>query len=116
VKNGTVKATTIFPGGKGTVGTLTVDGATLSGTVTMDVASGGSSDCLASSGALDVSGLTIDLADASALDKNASYTLLSAASLTGTPVIRGLPRRWQVVTKDGRVTLERLRGLLLIVR
>lgn len=106
----------ILPGGKGTVGTLTLDGATLtSGTLVCDIAADGTCDKLAATGACDLSGLSLALNDMENLDAGCIYTLATAPSFTGRFASASVPGNWRVSVGATRVTLAR-QGLSVIVR
>ena len=119
VKGGTLAVTdTIQPGGRKTVGTLTVDGTLLtSGTLVIDVAANGASDCLAATGTLDLTGLSFALGDATALDETKIYTIATATSFTGTFAGVTLPnRKWRVSVADTKVKLVYANGTVLYFR
>jgi len=118
VCNGTVAVTgTIQPGGIGTVGTLTLDGtAVTSGALVIDIGSEGESDCLSVTGALDLSKLTLKLGDVSNLDRRRTYTIVTAATLTGAFASCDLPRRWQADIVGNTVKLSRINGLAVVIR
>jgi autotransporter-associated beta strand protein len=119
VKGGTLAVTdTIQPGGRKTVGTLTVDGTTLtSGSLVVDIGANGASDCLASTGALDLSGLSFALGDATALDETKIYTVATASSFTGTFANMTLPnQKWRVTVADTKVRLVYTNGTVLFFR
>lgn len=117
VKGGTVKPTDgVYPGGVGTVGTLAFQNASVEGKMFVDFAEDGTScDGLTFSGAVDLSKMTISFANPEKADKSRSYALLSAQTVTGTPVVENCPKGFMVdVTADG-VNLVR-RGLAFIIR
>ena len=118
VKGGTLAVTeTIQPGGRKTVGTLTVDGTTLtSGTLVVDVAADGSSDKLAATGTLDLSGLSLALGDATALDEEKVYVVATATAVTGNFANVTLPNKWKVFPQATRVILAYANGTLIVFR
>jgi autotransporter-associated beta strand protein len=114
---GTV-VTTLSPGGAGVIGTdtLTLAGATLTGTYLADVSPDGGSDLVAIQGDIDLSGLTLRLVDADALDRHRVYTLLTCTGArTGTFADIHLPdNRWRVVYRaDGTVELLAVSGTVI---
>ena len=119
VKGGTLAVTdTIQPGGRKTIGTLTVDGTSLtSGTLVVDLDANGASDCLAATGTLDLSNLSLALSDATALDETKIYTIATAPSFTGTFASVTLPnRKWRVSVADTKVKLVYANGTVLFFR
>ena len=119
IKGGTLAVTdTIQPGGRKTVGTLTVDGTTLtSGTLVVDIGANGASDCLAATGTLDLSNLSLALSDVTALDETKIYTIATATSFTGTFAGVTLPnRKWRVSVADTKVKLVYANGTVLYFR
>ena len=117
VKDGTLAVTgTIQPGGRHAIGTLTVNGTTLtSGTLVIDTAADGTSDCLAATGTLDLSNLSLKLGDAN-LNENKVYTLATAAEITGKFRDEDLPNRWRTFVQPTKVTLAYSNGTALILR
>ncbi|HNX35744.1 MAG TPA: autotransporter-associated beta strand repeat-containing protein [Kiritimatiellia bacterium] len=87
VSNGTLAVQgVIAPGGTNAVGTLTLAAAaTLSGTLLVDAALDGSCDRLQVSGALDVSGLTLEIQNPAVLKPGATYVIATCTpgSLSG---------------------------------
>jgi autotransporter-associated beta strand protein len=77
VTNGTLSITgTIAPGGAGALGTLTIPGgATLSGTLLIDLATDGSCDLLQVQGSLDVSSLDLQIQDLGQLGTGKQYVI-----------------------------------------
>ena len=89
----------VAPGGTNAVGTLTLAAspAALAGTFVVDVATNGACDRLNVLGNLDVSGLTLSLANPGSLNKNVKYVIASCAgTLSGTFLSAPLPTRWHV--------------------
>ena len=118
VKGGTLAVTeTIQPGGRKAVGTLTVDGTTLtSGTLVVDLDANGASDCLAAPGALDLSNLSLALGDATALDETKVYTIATATGVTGTFAHADIPKKWRVSVLGSQVKLGYANGTVLFFR
>ena len=118
VKGGTLAVTdTIQPGGEGTVGTLTLDDTSLaSGTLVVDTAADGTSDCLAATGTLDLSRLSLALGNAD-LNEEKVYTIATAAGFTGTFANTTLPdTRWRVYVSGAKATLGYANGTVLLFR
>ena len=117
VKGGTLSVTgTIQPGGRHAIGTLTVDGTALqSGTLVADLAADGTSDCLAVTGTLDLSNLSLALGDAQ-LAEGQVYTLVTAPEITGTFHEMKVPGRWRVSVHPTKVTLAYANGTVLMLR
>ena len=118
VTNGTLAvAGPILPGGEGKVGTLTLAGASFtSGTLVVDVGADGTSDCLAATGALDLSNLSLALADATALDETKVYTIATATSVTGRFANENLPKKWRATVHPTHVTLAYANGTVFLFR
>ena len=117
VKGGTLSVTgTIQPGGRHAIGTLTMDGTALqSGTLVADVAADGTSDCLAVTGALDLSNFSLALGDAN-LNEGSVYTLVTAPEITGTFHEINVPKRWRASVHPTKVTLAYSNGTVLTFR
>ena len=117
VKGGTLAVTgTIQPGGRHEIGTLTVDGTALtSGTLVVDVAADGACDRLVSTGALDISNLSLRLGDAD-LNEEKSYVLARAAEITGKFRQEELPNRWRTFVQPTKVTLAYANGTVMLLR
>ena len=117
VKGGTLAVTgTIQPGGRHAIGTLTVNGTTLtSGTLVIDTAADGTSDKLVSTGTLDLSNISLNLGDAN-LNEGSVYTLATAAEITGTFQGMNVPKRWRVSVHPTKVTLAYSNGTVLTFR
>jgi hypothetical protein len=100
VSNGTVRITgSIAPGGTNVVGTLTLAATPLFSNATLlaDVASGGSGDRLDVLANLDLTGLSLTVANTGSLDKTKQYTLATCTgALTGVFSGHNLPVRWIV--------------------
>ncbi|MBQ6339931.1 MAG: autotransporter-associated beta strand repeat-containing protein, partial [Kiritimatiellae bacterium] len=118
VKGGTLAVTeTIQPGGRKAVGTLTVDGTSLtSGTLVVDLDANGASDCLAATGTLDLSGLSLALGDVTALDETKVYTIATATEVTGTFAHADIPKKWRVSVLGSQVKLGYANGTILYFR
>ena len=118
VKGGTLAVTdTIQPGGRKAVGTLTVDGTSLtSGTLVVDLGANGASDCLAATGTLDLSNLSLALGDATTLDETKIYTIATATEVTGTFAHADIPKKWRVSVLGSQVKLGYANGTVLFFR
>lgn len=119
VTNGTLAVTgPILPGGEGTIGTLALNGTTLtSGTLVVDAAADGTCDCLASTGAFNLTGLSFALGEGSALDETKVYTIATAPSFTGKFADAELPNfKWQLVVAGTKAKLVYSNGTTLIIR
>ena len=121
VTNGTLLAVNgmIAPGGTNAIGTLTVAlSATLSGTLQADVATDGGSDLLAVQGDLDISGLSLVIANPGQLNTKQTYTLITCTGArTGTFASVTVPAsRWHVIYQpDGTVKLFFVSGTMVVV-
>ena len=121
VSNGTLAVTgTIAPGGTNVIGTLTVAAnTTANGTLLADVDSDGASDVLAVQGNLDMSGLTLHIANPAQLDSHKVYTIVTCTGArTGTLTPDNLPStRWHVVySASGTVKLVYVSGTMIRLR
>lgn len=121
LSNGTLTVTgDILPGGEGALGTLTLaTSSVISGNLKIDVASGGASDHLAISGDLVLANPTLEIANATALDRQKVYTVLTCTGLrTGTFASVTVPdSRWHLAYRtDGSVQLFFTNGTLIKVR
>jgi autotransporter-associated beta strand protein len=121
VSNGALAVTGIIrPGGEGALGTLTLPGVSAAGgTLRIDVGPGGTSDRLAVNGSIDLSGLTLDIANPGALETAQTYTILSCTGTrNGQFASANLPDgRWRVIYRaDGSVQLLFAGGTLLRVK
>ena len=118
VKGGTLAVTgTIQPGGRHAIGTLTVNGTSLtSGTLVIDTKADGTCDQLVSTGALDLSRLSLKLGDAN-LNEECLYTLATSANgFTGTFASVDVPKRWRVSVHETKINLAYSNGTALILR
>ena len=118
VKGGTLSVTdTIQPGGRKAVGTLTVDGTALTGgTLVVDLGANGTSDCLAATGTLDLSNLSLALSDTTALDETKIYTIATATTVTGTFAHANIPKKWRASVLGTQVKLVYANGTILYFR
>ena len=110
VTNGALTVTgTLAPGGTNSLGTLTlamkptVSGATL----LVDVTSGGASDLLRAQGDLNLSGMTLQVADTGLLNKSRTYTIAEyAGTLTGPFSLTNLTKPWFVMYDSASHTVK----------
>ena len=118
ITNGTLAvAGAILPGGEGKVGTLTLAGASLAtGTLVVDVGANGASDCLAATGTLDLSNLSLALGNATALDETKVYTIATATAVTGRFANENLPKKWRTTVHPTHVTLAYANGTVFLFR
>ena len=119
ISNGNLAVTgEIVPGGDGPIDTLAVN-ANVTGTAKLlvDVATDGTSDLLAVQGNVDLSGMTLEVANPGQLDSSKQYTVLTCAGTrTGAFSSVTLPSRWHVVYRsDGSVKLVYINGTLIQV-
>ena len=118
VSNGTLSVTgTIAPGGTNVIGTLTVK-ANLTGTATLlaDVAMDGVGDLLAVQGNVNLSGMTLTIANPGQLDHSKQYTVLTCTGTrSGTFNSVTVPdSRWHVLYQtDGTVKLAYVNGTMI---
>ena len=114
VRGGSVAAE-IQPGGKGAIGTLTLDGAAVTdGTLVIDVAADGAADKLVTTGALDLSKLSLVVTGVDKATKKGLCKIVSGP-VSGMFKSVSLPRGWSVsVTADGVDFMPN--GLAIIVR
>ena len=126
ITNGTLALNgLIAPGGTNSIGTLTVAAATTltgpstgTGTLLVDVASDGTSDLLAVQGTLNLSALSLSIANPELLNTAKEYTLVTC---TGTRIGQftsvAVPKsRWQTVyLPDGTINLIFSKGTLILV-
>jgi len=118
VKGGTLAVTdAIQPGGRKSVGTLTLDGTAITGgTLVVDLAADGASDCLAATGTLDLSNLSLALGDAAALDETKIYTIATAAEVMGRFASEVLPKKWKVSVFPNKVSIAYANGTYMLIR
>ncbi len=110
VSNGTLAVTgTIAPGGTNVIGTLTLAASTtLAGTLLADVSANGDSDQLVVQGSLNLSSLSLVIANPAQLDRHQQYTVLACTGTrTGVFAAVTIPDpRWHVVyLSNGAVKL-----------
>ena len=121
VSNGVLAVTgAITPGGTNVIGTLTVaNSAGLSGTLRVDVAANGDSDRLVIAGSMDLSGLSLEIANPAQLNTAKVYTVatVSGASTGAFASVTVPSNRWHVRYRpDGAVLLIYANGTLIGVR
>lgn len=120
ISNGTLAVTgDILPGGDGTIGELTLDNVGIaSGTLKVDVGPAGTSDKLVIAGDLDLSNLTLEIANPAALDTTKGYTVASlSGTRTGSLTLVGLDSRWHVVYRtNGDIQLIYAAGTMIKIR
>ena len=121
VSNGTLAVTgAIAPGGVDTIGSLTIaNSAGLSGKLLADVAADGTSDRLVVLGNLDLSGLSLEIANPAQLNPNKTYTVATVSgSMSGAFDAVTIPsERWHVRYRpDGTVVLIYVSGTLFGLR
>lgn len=96
VSNGSLIVTgTISPAGE-SIGTLKLSNGALSGTLRVNVAMDGSSDQLACTGNLSLTGLTLQITDTGLLDKQKSYTLVTCSGALTGDLTATLPKDWRL--------------------
>ena len=96
LSNGSLIVTgTISPAGEA-IGTLKVSNVALSGTLRVTVALDGSSDRLASTGNLSLTGLTLQIADTGLLNWHKSYTLVTCTGTLTGEFTASLPTNWNL--------------------
>ena len=118
VTNGTLTVTgLVMPGGTNAVGTLTVAGTpALAGTLRVDVKTDGTCDLLQVVGDLDVSGLTLQVADLAGLNRDKRYIIATyTGSLTEPFASHNLVAPWVVRydTSLKKIELVYLSGTLI---
>lgn len=89
----------VIPGGTNAIGTLTLAAApaALVGWLKVDAATDGTCDQLNVQGSLDLTGLTLQVADLAGLNKNMRYIVAACTgTLTGSFVGDNLPTRWLI--------------------
>lgn len=119
VKNGAITVTEgVFPGGDGTVGSFTL-GATVAGTLKLDVKADGTGDSLvlAQGTTLDLSQIDLVLAIEADTPKTIRAIKAIQGSVTGSfKSVAGLPNGWSVRVAANEVRVGPNHGLALIVR
>ncbi len=120
VSNGTLAVTDVIaPGGTNVIGTLTVAASTTAnGTLLVDLGANGSSDRLAVQGNLNMSGLSLQIANLEQLDTRKVYTIMTyTGSISGTFSTHNLPStHWHVSYVNGAVKLIYVNGTLIRLR
>ena len=121
VSNGVLAVTGhIAPGGTNAIGALTVANSSgLTGTLRVDVATDGTSDRLVIVGGLDLSGLSLEIANPAQLNTSQIYTLatVSGERSGAFASVTGADSPWTLrYRSDGTVVLVYLHGTLLKVR
>jgi len=121
ISNGTLAVTgTIAPGGTNVIGTLSVAAnTTANGTLLVDVDADGNSDRLAVQGNLNMSGLSLQIANPGLLDTHKVYTLMTCTGVrSGTFSSDNLPNtRWHITyLENGTVKLVYFGGTVLIFK
>jgi autotransporter-associated beta strand protein len=120
ISNGTLAVTgDILPGGGGSIGTLTLaDVGIASGTLKVDVGPAGTSDKLVIAGDVDLSNLTLEIANPAALDTTKAYTVATiAGTRTGSLTLVGLDSRWHVIYRtNGDIQLLYASGTMIKIR
>jgi autotransporter-associated beta strand protein len=93
-------------------------GTTLAGTLSVDVAADGTSDCLEVDGELTLSGLALTVADAGNLSKAQVYTLAACAggAVVGRFAGHNLTDGWWVDYTEGQIRLRYAAGMIMTVR
>ncbi len=119
VTNGTLKAGTILsPAGDAAVGSLTLEGVTLAAGITYRVTvDGATSDSLLSSGALDLSGVT--LVPATGAELTASTYVIAHAEggfIGAKPALSGFPSKYVIQRQDKDLLLTSQYGTLIMLR
>ncbi len=120
VTNGTLAISgVIAPGGTNVIGTLTLAATTsLSGTLLMDVALGGSSDLLKVQGNLDLSGLALVIQDVDQMGGGSPYVIATCApgGLTGRFTSANLGAKRTVFYNNAAGEVQLIgRGLMVII-
>ena len=96
LSNGTLVVTgTISPAGE-SIGTLKLSNVALSGTLRVNVAMDGLCDQLVSTGNLDLTGLTLQIADTGLMNKEKSYTLVTCSGTLTGELTATLPKNWKI--------------------
>jgi len=106
-------------GGDGTRAPLALpDGATLAGTVSIDVADDGACDRLDVAGDLVLNGVALEVSDAGGLSKDHVYTLAACAGggVVGRFANHNLPEGWSVDYTEGQIRLRYFGGMVMSIR
>jgi autotransporter-associated beta strand protein len=119
VTNGTLKAGTILsPAGDAAVGSLTLEGVTLAAGITYRLTvDGATSDSLLSSGALDLSGVTLVPATGEELTAS-TYVIAHAEGgfIGAKPALSGFPSKYIISKQDKDLLLTSQYGTLILLR
>ena len=119
VSNGTLTASTVIsPAGDAAVGSLTLEGVTLAAGITYRLTvNGAASDSLRSSGALDLSGVTLVPATANELTAS-TYVIAHADGgfIGAKPALSGFPSKYIISKQDKDLLLTSQYGTLLLFR
>jgi hypothetical protein len=107
-----------MPGGEDTIDTLSLNGVTISGTLLIDVNTDGSCDTLAAQGDLDLSGLSLTVANPDQLNPQQTYTVITCSGTrTGKFTSLSGADGWYIqYMPDGSVNLAFSGGTLILVR
>jgi len=119
VTNGVLaEGTVISPAGDGAVGALALNGVTLAaGTTYRLTVDGAQSDVLTSSGALDLSGLTVVAATANEPGATTYVIAHAEGGLTGEkPALSGFPSKYKLIRKGNDLLLTSQSGTILQLR
>ncbi len=119
VSNGTLSADTVIsPAGDAAVGTQFLEGVTLASGVTYRLTViGAECDCLASSGTLDLSGVTVVPATGNELT-SPNYVIAHAdGGFVGTkPAVSGFPSKYKVIHSGADLLLSTFGGSMILLR
>jgi autotransporter-associated beta strand protein len=119
VTNGTLTAgTVISPAGDAAVGSLTLEGVTLAAGITYRVTvDGATSDSLLSSGALDLSGVTLVPATGAELTASTYIIAHAEGGFTGAkPALSGFPSKYIIQRQDKDLLLTSQYGTMILLR
>jgi hypothetical protein len=82
----------------------------------VDLGANGASDCLAATGTLDLSNLSLALAEGTVLDDTKIYTIATAAEVTGTFAHADIPKKWRASVHGNQVKLVYANGTVVFFR
>ena len=120
ISNGVLAANTVLsPAGNAAIGELTLNNVTFaSGATYLVTVNGAQSDKLVSSGAIDLSGLTITPAMTGMDFTETSYVIAQApGGFTGAkPMLSGFDRKWSLIRKGTDLILTSANGSMLILK
>ena len=119
VTNGTLGAgSVISPAGDADTGILKLEGVTFAGPVQYHVtADGTDSDCLTSTGALDVTGLVVIPADGTVLTAVTYVIARADGGITGKATLgAGVPSKYKLMRKGNELWLTSLGGTVMILK